>query len=123
MTTAARNRRIAVLLSGRGSNFEAIADAVADGRIPNAEIAAVVSDVPGAKGLSRARMRGLRAFAVDRGQYASREAHEQTILRILEAAETDLVCLAGYMIDNGGRALDGLGAFPGYQIQPNSECR
>jgi len=97
VTTAARNRRIAVLLSGRGSNFEAIADAVDDGRIPKAEIAAVVSDVPGAKGLSRARMRGLRAFAVDRGQYASREAHEQTILRILEAAETDLVCLAGYM--------------------------
>jgi phosphoribosylglycinamide formyltransferase-1 len=89
--------RIAVLLSGRGSNFEAIADAAATGRIPEAEIVAVISDVPTAPGLARARARGLPGFAVGRGQYGSREAHEAAILRILETARPDLVCLAGYM--------------------------
>jgi phosphoribosylglycinamide formyltransferase-1 len=90
-------RRLAVLLSGRGSNFEAIANAAADGRIPEAEMVAVISDVPTAPGLARARARGLPGFAVDRRQYGSRDAHEAAILRILEAAHPDLVCLAGYM--------------------------
>lgn len=90
-------RRLAVLLSGRGSNFEAIADAAAEGRIPEAEVVAVISDVPTAPGLARARARGLPGFAVDRRQYGSREAHEAAILRILEASRPDLVCLAGYM--------------------------
>ena len=90
-------RRLAILLSGRGSNFEAIADAVASGRIPRAEIVAVVSDVPGARGLSRARERGLPDYAVDRRRFAGRREHEAAILRILETARPDLVCLAGYM--------------------------
>jgi phosphoribosylglycinamide formyltransferase-1 len=90
-------RRLAVLLSGRGSNFEAIADAVAIGRIPDAEIVAVVSDVPTAPGLARARQRGLPGFAVDRRQFPSRRAHEGAVLNILDAARPDLVCLAGYM--------------------------
>ena len=58
--------RLAILLSGRGSNFEAIADAVERGTIPNAEIVAVISDVPEARGLESARQRGLPACAVDR---------------------------------------------------------
>jgi phosphoribosylglycinamide formyltransferase-1 len=90
-------RRLAVLLSGRGSNFEAIAQATVDGRIPETEIVAVITDVPTAPGLARARQRGLPGFAVDRRQYGSREAHEAAILRILEASRPDLVCLAGYM--------------------------
>ena len=90
-------RRLAVLLSGRGSNFEAIADAVAAGGIPEAEIVAVISDVPGAAGLGRARERGLPAHAVDRRRFASRREHEAEILRILEAARPDVICLAGYM--------------------------
>jgi phosphoribosylglycinamide formyltransferase-1 len=90
-------RRLAVLLSGRGSNFEAIADAVETGRIPNARIVAVVSDVAGARGLARARERGLPAFAVERGRFSSRADHEGEILRILDEARADLVCLAGYM--------------------------
>ena len=94
--TSAR-RRLAVLLSGRGSNFEAIADAVEKGRIPEAEIVAVVADVPAAAGLERARRRGLPAFAVDRGKFANRAAHEAEILRILEEVRPDLICLAGYM--------------------------
>lgn len=89
--------RLAVLLSGRGSNFEAIADAVEAGRIPDAEIVAVISDVAGARGLERARERGLPAFAVERGRFSSRAEHEREIGRILRDAGTDLVCLAGYM--------------------------
>lgn len=93
---ARSRRRIAVLLSGRGSNFEAIADAVDSGRIPDAEIAAVISDVEEARGLAIARERGLPAFPVPRGVEGRRE-HEARILRILEDARPDLVCLAGYM--------------------------
>jgi phosphoribosylglycinamide formyltransferase-1 len=92
-----RRRRIAVLLSGRGSNFEAIADAVAAGRIPNAEIVAVVSDVAEAPGLAKARARGLPADVVDRNALPSRRAREGEILAILDRARPDLVCLAGYM--------------------------
>lgn len=91
-----RRRRIAVLLSGRGSNFGAIADAVETGQIPDAEIVAVVSDVEEARGLAAARERGLPAFAVPRG-VEKRSGHEARILRILEDARPDLVCLAGYM--------------------------
>lgn len=91
-----RRSRIAVLLSGRGSNFEAIADAVKSGRIPDAEIVAVISDVPEARGLELARQRGLPAHPVPRGA-ESRSSHEARILRILEEARADLVCLAGYM--------------------------
>jgi phosphoribosylglycinamide formyltransferase-1 len=92
-----RHRRIAVLLSGRGSNFEAIADAVESGRIPNAEIVAVISDVAEARGLARASERGLPAFAVERGRFGSRAEHESSILGILEEMQPDLICLAGYM--------------------------
>jgi phosphoribosylglycinamide formyltransferase-1 len=90
-------RRLAVLLSGRGSNFEAIADAVDSGRIPDARIVAVISDVAAARGLLRARERGLPAFSVPRDRFASRSAHETEILGILDEAKADLVCLAGYM--------------------------
>ena len=90
-------RRLAVLLSGRGSNFEAIAEAVDSGRIPDAEIVAVISDVAAARGLARARERGLPAFAVERERFGSRARHEAEILRILEKTEPDLICLAGYM--------------------------
>jgi formyltetrahydrofolate-dependent phosphoribosylglycinamide formyltransferase len=89
--------RLAILLSGRGSNFEAIADAVATGVVPNAEIVAVLSDVPGAVGLERARARGLPAAAVDRWAYAGRREHEADVLKRLFEARADLVCLAGYM--------------------------
>jgi len=95
--TSKPRRRLAVLLSGRGSNFEAIADAVAAGRIPNAEIVAVISDVAEAPGLLRARARGLPAHAVDRRAIPGRRAREETMGAILERARPDLVCLAGYM--------------------------
>lgn len=90
-------RRIAILLSGRGSNFEAIARAVERGEIGDAAIVAVVSDVPSAPGLARARARGLPAFAVDRAQFSTRRAYEGEVLRVLDAARPELLCLAGYM--------------------------
>ena len=89
--------RLAILLSGRGSNFEAIADAVAGGEIPDAEIVAVLSDDPDAPGLDRARNRGLPAFAVDRKRYPGRRAQEDEMLRWLDEARPDLICLAGFM--------------------------
>jgi phosphoribosylglycinamide formyltransferase 1 len=92
-----RRRRLAVLLSGRGSNFEAIAAAVDRGTIPDAEIVAVISDVAQAPGLSRAKQRGLPAFSVDRGGGRRRTDREAEILQILEQARPDLICLAGYM--------------------------
>jgi len=97
MTTGKNRHRLAVLLSGRGSNFEAIAEAVESQAIPDAEIVAVLSDVPEAAGLERARRRGLPAFVVDRAKFGSRREHEAEILRILEEAKPDLICLAGYM--------------------------
>jgi phosphoribosylglycinamide formyltransferase-1 len=89
--------RLAILLSGRGSNFEAIADAVDAGRIPDARIVAVVSDVSTAPGIARARARGLPAHDLDRARFSSRAEHEAAVTRILEDARVDLVCLAGYM--------------------------
>ena len=97
LPAARPRRRLAVLLSGRGSNFEAIADAVESGRIENAEIAAVISDVAEAPGLARARQRGLPAHAVDRREIPGRAARERRMLDILENARPDLICLAGYM--------------------------
>jgi len=97
MSSSDAPRRIAVLLSGRGSNFEAIADAVESGRIPRARIVAVISDVPEAAGLSRARQRGLPAHVVGRQSHADRAVREAEILAILEEARPDLICLAGFM--------------------------
>jgi phosphoribosylglycinamide formyltransferase 1 len=95
-TATARKARLGILLSGRGSNFEAIADAVEDGRISNAEIVAVISDVPDAPGLNRALERGLNAFPIPRAGSTRRE-HEARIGKILDSAGVDLVCLAGYL--------------------------
>jgi phosphoribosylglycinamide formyltransferase-1 len=97
MADSSSKYRLAILLSGRGSNFEAIADAVEQGRIPGAEIVAVISDVADAPGLSRARRRGLPAYSVDRREVPGRHAREEAISRILDQARADLICLAGYM--------------------------
>src|SRR5688500_18532179 len=88
--------RIAILISGRGSNMVALADALREGRIPNAEIALVVSDQPDAKGLAIAEERGLKTVVIERcGR--KREEHEQEIVSVLRAERIDLICLAGYM--------------------------
>jgi len=91
-----RVERIAVLLSGRGSNFVAIARASETGTIP-ARIVSVISNRPEAAGIARAREMGLQAAVVDPRSYPDRETHEQAVLDILEATGTELVVLAGYM--------------------------
>ncbi len=88
--------RIGILISGRGSNMLALADAVDDGRIPNAEIALVVSDKPQAAGIEHATARGLKTRIVER-RGRSREDHDRETVAALNAAGVELVCLAGYM--------------------------
>lgn len=89
-------KRIAVLLSGRGSNFEAIADAVADGRIPDAEIALVVSNRENAPGVEKARQRGLEAVVIP-SKGRQREDYDREVVARLKEKNIDLVCLAGFM--------------------------
>lgn len=88
--------RLGILLSGRGSNFLALQRAVEAGELP-ARIALVVSNVPEAPGLSRARELGLEARAVPHGDYDRREDHEEAVLGLLRQAAVEWVCLAGYM--------------------------
>lgn len=89
-------KRIAILISGRGSNMVALADAIQNGRIPNAEIAVVISDQPDAKGLRTAQERGLKTLVVER-RGRKREEHDREIVSVLRDERVDLVCLAGYM--------------------------
>jgi phosphoribosylglycinamide formyltransferase-1 len=88
-------RKLGILLSGRGSNFEAIADSVAAGKI-HAEVAVVISNKPNARGLERARERGIPAeYIASRG--LEREEYDRQVVARLQRAQVDLVCLAGYM--------------------------
>jgi len=89
-------KRIGVLLSGRGSNFEALADGVSAGRIPKAEIAMVLSNREGAPGIERAQARGL-ATRVIPSKGLEREIYDRQVVAVLRDANVDLVCLAGYM--------------------------
>src|SRR5215218_10688223 len=74
----------------------ALSDAVRDGRIPDAEIAVVISDKAGARGLELAKERGIETVAIER-RGRSREEHEHEIIAVLREHQADLVCLAGYM--------------------------
>jgi len=85
-----------VLLSGRGSNFEALADSVAAGRIPDTEIALVVSNREGAQGIDKARARGLETCVIP-SKGLEREAYDKLVVAALKEKKVDLVCLAGYM--------------------------
>ena len=88
--------RLGILISGRGSNMLALADAVAEGRVPGAEIAVVISDHTDAPGLALARERGLKTLVVERSGRTRVEHDRETIARLKEHG-VDLVCLAGYM--------------------------
>ncbi|HVB99934.1 MAG TPA: phosphoribosylglycinamide formyltransferase, partial [Candidatus Dormibacteraeota bacterium] len=83
-------------LSGRGSNFEALADSVVAGRIPHAEIVLVISNRENAPGLEKARERGI-AVRVIPSKGIEREAYDRVVVAALEQAGVDLVCLAGFM--------------------------
>jgi len=89
-------QRIGVLLSGRGSNFEALAESCASGRIPGAEIAIVVSNRDGAPGIERARARGIPARVIP-SKGLEREVYDRQVAAVLKEHRADLVCLAGYM--------------------------
>jgi phosphoribosylglycinamide formyltransferase-1 len=89
-------KRIAVLLSGRGSNFEALADSVVAGRIPDAEIALVLSNREGAQGIDKARARGLETCVIP-SKGLEREAFDKLVVAALQEKNVELVCLAGYM--------------------------
>jgi phosphoribosylglycinamide formyltransferase 1 len=122
------NRRIAVLISGRGSNLQSIIDAIA-GRHLDATIAIVISNRSNAPGLARAREAGIDAVCLNPREYASRDAYENGIVELLKTRDVTLVCLAGFMRLVGAPLIDAfpnrilnihpslLPAFPGLEAQ------
>lgn len=92
----AKLTRVGVLISGRGSNMMAIADAALAGRVPGAEVVVVVSDRARAEGLAHAAARGIEALAVER-RGRTREEHEREMISALNERGVQVVCLAGYM--------------------------
>jgi len=95
-TSEVSMKNIGMLLSGRGSNFEAIARNIASGHIPHARIAVVISNKADAGGLGTARRLGLTALAIpSRGK--EREQHDREVVAALNEHKVELVCLAGYM--------------------------
>ena len=88
--------RLGILLSGRGSNFVAIADSIDAGRIPGARIAVVISNRTDAPGIETARQRGLDALVIP-SKSKEREQHDHEVVAALRDHNVDLVCLAGYM--------------------------
>ena len=101
-------RRIAVLISGRGSNLQALIDAVAEGRL-RATIAVVVSNRADAQGLDRARVAGIDTVVIDHRGFASRALFDEALVRELRDRQVSLICLAGFMRLLGPTFLD---AFP-----------
>lgn len=91
-----RNRSLGVLISGRGSNLQALIDAVADGRL-DAAIRVVISNRPGAAGLDRARAAGIETLVLEHRAYPSREAYDAALAGALRERGVRLVCLAGFM--------------------------
>ena len=89
-------KNLGILLSGRGSNFVAIADSIAAGRIPDARIAVVISNRADAPGLEGARQRGLNGLVIS-SQGKRREEHDREVVAALLDNKVDLICLAGYM--------------------------
>ncbi len=87
---------LAILLSGRGSNFVAIADSIDAGRIRDARISAVISNKPDAAGIATARQRGLNALVIP-SKGKTREQHDHAVVAALKENRVDLICLAGYM--------------------------
>jgi phosphoribosylglycinamide formyltransferase 1 len=121
-------RRIGVLISGRGSNLQALIDAIAEGRL-RAEIAVVIANRADAAGLARAQAAGIDTITLPHRDYPTREAFEAALVAELRARRVALVCLAGFMRLLGPTFLDGfpdailnihpslLPAFPGVDAQ------
>ncbi len=125
---SAQKARIAILISGRGSNMIALADAVRGGSIPNADVAIVISDQPNAPGLEQAKKRGIETLVIER-RGRTRAEHDREIIAALHERRIDLVCLAGYMRVLSSDFIDGyrgrilnihpslLPSFPGLNAQ------
>lgn len=90
--------KIAVLVSGGGTNLQAIIDSIADGRITDTEIKVVISNNPKAKALERAAKAGIEAVCISPKQYADRELFNDALLEAVNARGVDLVVLAGFMV-------------------------
>src|SRR3989338_11154076 len=87
---------IAVLVSGRGSNLQAIIDSIEEGKTP-AKIACVISNVPGVQALERAKKHNIPSFTIDHKKFSNRSEYEKEIIKILDSHKIELVGLAGYM--------------------------
>jgi phosphoribosylglycinamide formyltransferase-1 len=121
-------RAIGVLISGRGSNLQALIDAIAEGRL-DARIAIVISNRADAAGIERARTAGIETSVIDHRAFPSRDAFDRAIVDELRARQVSLVCLAGFMRLIGTPLLDAfpqailnvhpslLPAFPGVEAQ------
>lgn len=90
------NRRLGVLISGRGSNLKAIIDAIADKRL-DAAIAIVISNRGDAAGLDHARRAGIETLVISHKEYATRESYDRVVIKALQDRGVALVCLAGFM--------------------------
>ncbi len=109
MTPDPINRRLGVLISGRGSNLQALIDAIAQGRL-DARIAVVISNRQDAGGLERARAAGIEAICISHRGWPSRDDYDAALAAALGERQVGLVCLAGFMRKVGVRLID---AFPG----------
>jgi len=90
-------KRVAILISGRGSNMVAIARSVKRGKIPQAEIEVVISNIPDAPGLKKAQQMGLKTLCISHKDFSTREDFDRRIVEELKKRKVDLVCLAGFM--------------------------
>ena len=99
------NRRLGVLISGRGSNLQSLIDAIASGRL-NATIAVVISNKADALGLERARAAGIEAIVISHRGWSSRDEYDRVLVRELQSRDVGLVCLAGFMRIFGGPMID-----------------
>ena len=122
------NRRLGVLISGRGSNLQALIDAIASGRL-DASIAIVISNRKDAMGLERARAAGIESMVLSHRDFASRDDYDRALARELRGRDVGLVCLAGFMRLIGAELIEAfprrilnihpslLPAFPGLEAQ------
>lgn len=98
--------RVGVMVSGGGTNLQAILDRLAEGRITNAEIVAVISNNPGAYALERARKHGIPAVCVSPKEYANREAFNEALLAKVDEYAPDLIVLAGFLVKIPQKMID-----------------
>ena len=120
--------KLAVLVSGRGSNLQAIIDSIEKNNLA-AEISLVLSNVPGAYALQRGKKHGLESIFLDPKSFSSRDDYEKQMIELLQTKSIDLVCLAGFMRILGKKFIDAfsgkiinihpslLPAFPGLNVQ------